>query len=141
MFAQPDAPTAHRDDDAPKFKYDTHIGSLLLVDPTEAKTEFATDFGPKDVIAATVAVVDGPDAGAVFVDALLFGVVIFSQLKGQVGNRVLGRLAQGTKAAGQKPPWILEPATATDIAKAEAYVASLTKGPSFATPATAQAPF
>ncbi|KQP24315.1 hypothetical protein [Aeromicrobium sp. Leaf272] len=46
-----------------------------------------------------------------------------SQLRGSVGQKVLGRLGQGNAKPGQSAPWLLNEATADDVAKAEQWVA------------------
>lgn len=122
MFAQPAAPSS-----GDKFDYATHVGSLILIEPSEFLTDFETSAGVSNAVRATVAVIDGPGVGESYGDALLFGKVLTGQLRNSIGVKVLGRLGQGAKVAGKSPAWILNPAEAADIAKAEAWVTAQAK--------------
>ena len=55
-------------------------------------------------------------------DTLVFPKLLQSQLRSQIGKKVLGRLGQGSAKPGQSAPWLLNEASADDIAKAEAWV-------------------
>jgi hypothetical protein len=114
-----------------------HKGALLVVEPVSLEPGIQTAFGVSDAVKANVHVVDGPGAGASYDETLVFPKLLASQLKSQVGQRVLGRLGQGQAKSGQSAPWLLEAATAEDIAKAEAWIAQQTKS----TLASAAPPF
>jgi hypothetical protein len=114
-----------------------HLGQLVLVEPDSLETGIATVHGTKEAIKGRVSFLVGPGEAEVFEDALIFGGVLIGQLKSRIGEKVLGRLAQGDAKPGQNPPWKLLDATAEDIEKATAYVTERDK------PAvtSAQAPF
>lgn len=110
------------------INYQELLGALLVVDVTEVVQGVNTTFGPSDPIRATVTVIDGDQAAAVYVDTLIFPKVLQSQLRSNVGKRVLGRLGQGTPKAGQSPPWTLEKATDADIRTASEFLAQQAAG-------------
>lgn len=114
-----------------------HNGALLLLDVVAQEHGVITVHGSTDPVRANVAVIDGPGFGKSYDDTLIFPKLLISQTKNSVGQKVLGRLGQGNQKPGQSAPWILQEATAEDIAKAEAWVAANSK------PAvtSAQAPF
>ncbi len=89
-------------------------GRLLLIEPYKVEEGVSTSFGPKDAIRGKVVVLDGDDAGTEHDDTLLFPSVLIGQLRSRVGQKVLGRLGQGTAKPGQQPPWKLNEATAAD---------------------------
>lgn len=115
MFAAPSAPTGG-------ITWADHKGALLLIEPLSVETGIQTSFGAADAVRANITVLDGPGAPAEFPDALIFPKLLQSQTRGQVGQKVLGRLGQGSAKPGQSAPWLLEEATPEDIAKAEAWV-------------------
>jgi hypothetical protein len=119
-FATPSAPSGG-------IKWDTVKGALLLIDPKDYRTGIATTFGEADAVEADVHVIEGPNAGESYADTLVFPKLLASQLKNQIGQRVLGRLGQGQAKSGQSAPWILQEATPADIATAEAWVAQQNK--------------
>ncbi len=94
--------------------FKTLNGRLLLIEPSGVEAGIKTSFGEKEAVRATVTVLDGPDAGEEYNDALIFPGVLIGQLRGRIGQKVLGRLAQGNAKPGQQPPWKLEEATAAD---------------------------
>jgi len=95
-------------------------GSLLIVEPTEVVKDINTNFGVTDAVRANVTVLDGPLGK--YEDTLIFPRVLQSQLSSRIGQKVLGRLGQGTAKPGQSPPWMLAPATPEDEQKAIAYL-------------------
>lgn len=115
MFAAPSSPSGG-------ITWAEHKGALLLIEPHSVETDIQTSFGASDAVRADVHVIDGPGAGEEFLDTLIFPRILQSQTKGQVGNKVLGRLGQGNAKPGQSAPWQLLEADAADIAKAEAWV-------------------
>jgi hypothetical protein len=104
-----------------------HLGALLLVEVVAQEHGVSTVHGPADPVRANVAVIDGPGAGDTYEDTLIFPKLLISQTKGSVGQKVLGRLGQGNQKPGQSAPWLLQEASAEDIAKAEAWVAANSK--------------
>jgi len=98
-------------------------GSLLLFDVVKQADEMQTSFGPATPIVANIAVLDGPRKGERFDDALVFPRKLQGQLRGSIGEMVLGRLGKGTAKAGQSAPWQLEAATDAEKATGEKYLA------------------
>lgn len=99
-------------------------GSLLLIEPTELVQGINTVHGVSNAVRANVTVIDGPQAGQRNEDALIFPKVLQSQVRGKIGQKVLGRLGQGVAKPGMSAPWMLHPATPDDIARANASVGS-----------------
>ncbi len=89
-------------------------GRLLLFDVTGYETGINTSFGEKDAVRANITVLDGDAKGDGYNDSLVFGMVMISQLKSKQGEKVLGRLGQGEKKAGQNAPWKLAAPTEAD---------------------------
>jgi hypothetical protein len=111
-----------------KFSAENHNGDLLLIRPTEYVKQFPTTFGTKDVVRASVVVIDenDPANSEEIDDAILFGGVLVGQTKSKIGQPipVLGRLGQGTAKPGQKPPWVLADPTDAEKDVARKYLAS-----------------
>lgn len=97
-------------------------GSLLVIEPLSFETGIQTSFGPADATKANVYALTGPDTADEYPETLIFPKLLASQTKGQIGRKVVGRLGQGTAKPGQSAPWLLEEATADDLAKAKAYI-------------------
>lgn len=112
-----------------------HKGALLILEPLSYEEGINTAFGTADAVKANIWVLNGPDSADEFPEALVFPKLLASQLKSQIGNKVVGRVGQGVAKPGQSAPWILEPATPDDIAKAQAYLSKSTG------PVSAQPPF
>jgi hypothetical protein len=106
-----------------KLPLEELLGGLLLFTVHEQMPEMQTSFGPATPIRADVAVLDGHLKGQVFDDALIFPRKLQGQLRGAIGEMVLGRLGRGTAKAGQSPPWELSPATEADRAIGEKFLA------------------
>lgn len=106
-----------------RIDFESVKGALLLFDVKSVEQGISTSFGEKSAIRADVAVLDGAHKADVYADTLIFPLVLQGQLRGSVGEQVLGRLGQGAAKPGQKPPWQLTPASAEDRAIAERYVA------------------
>lgn len=130
QFATPSAPSGG-------ITWANHKNALVLVEPVSFEVGIQTSFGAADAVKATVHVIEGTGAPATYEDTLIFPKLLVSQTKGMVGQKVLGRLGQGSAKPGQSAPWLLNEATADDISKAEAWVAQNAK-PAVA---SAQAPF
>ena len=79
-------------------------------------------------VRADVTVLDGPQAGKVYDNTLIFPKVFLRQLARSVGKTVLGRLGQGPAKAGQSAPWILNAATDADKAAAAQFLARQSSG-------------
>lgn len=106
-----------------KLPLDDLKGSLLLFSVHEQMAEMQTSFGVATPIRADVAVLDGARKGETFVDALIFPRVLQGNLRGSIGEMVIGRLGKGTAKAGQSAPWILEAASDADKQVGEKYLA------------------
>lgn len=118
QFATPSAPSQGID-------WKDHNGSLLIIDVHGVKTGIQTVHGLSDAVSATVTVADGPAAGKVYTDTLIFPKILQSQTSSKVGTKVLGRLGQGVAKPGQSAPWMLNPATPQDIAQAGSVLAQV----------------
>lgn len=114
-FATPGTPSAGVD-------WTEHNGNLLLITVHAVETGIKTSFGDKDAVRADV--VDLDDGNVEYSDTLIFPTVLIGQLRTRIGQKVLGRLGQGSAKPGQKPPWLLQAETTKDdTAKATAYLA------------------
>lgn len=91
-------------------------GSLLLFKVVAQERHIATLHGLATAIRGDVTVLDGPLAGTVYTETLVFPRLLQSQLRPRIGSLVLGRLGQGFAKPDQKPPWTLAPATDDDRA-------------------------
>lgn len=87
------------------------VGHLLVVRPVEFLPDFATSLGARDAVRIDVcnlnALDDRGQPGVVYRDALWFGRMLVSGLRRQIGETVLGRMAQGVAKPGQNPPFNL----------------------------------
>lgn len=98
------------------IKWQEVNGSLLILQPTGVELGIQTTYGPSDAVKANIWVVDGPNAGEIHDDTLVFPKLLQSQLKSRINQVVLGRIGQGqVKKAGQDAPWLLEEPTAQDV--------------------------
>lgn len=87
--------------------YQALLGALLIIEVLTQEHDVSTTYGLKDPIRANITVVDGDHAGTIYEDTLLFPTALVSQLRPNIGSKVLGRLTQGEAKPGQKPPWLL----------------------------------
>ena len=69
---------------------------LLLFSVHEQMPEMQTSFGVATPIRADVAVLDGARKGEAFADALIFPRVLQGNLRGAIGEMVIGRLGKRT---------------------------------------------
>lgn len=105
--------------------WSSHKGSLLLIEPISFETGIKTSYGDADAVKANVHVITGEGGQSEdYAECLIFPKLLASQLKGQVGRKVVGRLSQGVAKPGQSAPWLLDEATADDIAKAQEWIAA-----------------
>lgn len=104
------------------IQWGDHKGALLLIEVTGVESAMKTRFGESDAVSANITVLDGNGKDAHYESALIFPKLLVSQTKGQVGKKVLGRLGQGQAKSGQSAPWLLEEASAADVALAEEWV-------------------
>lgn len=132
-YATPGAP-------ADPVNWQELTGSLLLVKPLSVETGIQTVHGAASAVRANMTVLDGPQRGREYADALVFPRMLQAQLKSRIGKMVLGRLTQGQAKPGQTAPWVLDAATDADKQIADQYRARNSQ-PTYAAPASAQAPF
>ena len=104
------------------IKWDDYKGALLLFDVHGHETGIKTAFGEADAVRADIAILDGPHAGETYNDTLVFPKVLTSQLRPNIGKKVLGRLGQGQAKSGQSAPWKLDDASDADRDTARAYL-------------------
>lgn len=110
-------------------EWETLNGALLLIEPKRIEAGVNTAFGEKDPLVADITVLDGDSKGEVFAEAFVFPTVLISQLRPNIGGKVLGRLGQGNPKPGQKPPWKLLEATEDDVKVGTAYLAGQVSAP------------
>lgn len=110
------------------------MGALLIIEPHGTEDGIQTVHGPASAVRATIHVIDGPTAGEVHDDVLLFPKVLQGQLKSRIGQKVLGRLGQGLARPGQSAPWVIQEAEPADIAAGTDYLNRQQAG-QFAAPA------
>ena len=100
-----------------------NLGNLLVIEPLALEVEVKTEHGTTDAVRANVYAITAPGESTDYEDQLVFPVALVGQLRQNIGNKVVGRLAQGEKKPGKNAPWILDAATADDIAKAQEWLA------------------
>lgn len=119
QFAEPSAPGTG-------ISFKDYLGALLLIDVLGVEDHVPTVHskpGEKSpAVRADVTILDGTSAGESFADTLIFPKVLQSQLKKQVGQKVLGRLSQGQAKPGQSAPWVIDAPTDADKAAATAFL-------------------
>lgn len=106
------------------IKWEDYKNSLLLIDVKAHETGIKTTFGDSDAVRADITVLDGEHAGETYNDTLVFPKVLQSQLRPNVGKKVLGRLGQGVAKPGQSAPWLLNDATDDDKTVARKHIAA-----------------
>ena len=99
-------------------------GKLIIFEPISLETGIQTAYGVADAVKANVHVITGPGESEDHPDTLVFPKVLASQLKGQIGKKVVGRLGSGVAKPGQSAPHVLEEATPDDIKKAQEWLAA-----------------
>jgi len=118
QFAAPAEPSG--------ISYTDLNGALLLIKVHAVEADVPTAFSKpgqaNPAVRADLTVLDGPQAGEQYEDALIFPKVLQGQLKSRVGQLVLGRLGQGQAKPGQSAPWKLDAATQADTEKADAHL-------------------
>jgi len=112
MFSAPSTPTTG-------VKVADLEGKLLVIEPTDFKTEIPTVHGVADAIQVNLLDVD---SGTRHNDVLFFNVALKSALIPKIGQKVLARIGKGVAKPGKSAPWILIDASteAGAIAKAQA---------------------
>jgi hypothetical protein len=104
------------------IKWADYKGSLLVIEPLSFESGINTSFGSADAVKANVHVLTGATESDDYEDCLVFPKLLASQLKNQIGHKVVGRLGQGQQKPGQSPPWVLEEASAEDLQKAQTWL-------------------
>ena len=118
MFQQPSA-------GGDQVKIPELLGGLVLITVREYRDKITTSFGESDAVAVDLSVLDGPKAGEIYENALLFQRALVGSLRSATGGEpVLGRIGQGTAKPGQSAPYILLPYTDADAAVATAWITS-----------------
>jgi hypothetical protein len=112
-------------------------GALVLIDVQSVEQKIQTAFGESDAIRADVFILDGASAGDEYRDCLIFPKALQSQLRPNVGKRVLGRVIQGSAKSGQSAPWLLQEASDADKAVGVAFISKT----AITTPAGGKPPF
>lgn len=104
-----------------KFAPAENHGALLLFFPTAFQSQVKTAHGEQDAITAKIVRLND---GKVYENAMIFSTALVTQLKSAVPDGIVcGTLVQGENTKGN-PPWLLQPHTAEENAKAEAWIAA-----------------
>lgn len=105
------------------FKPQEHQNELVLVWPRDMRYNVQTPTGVSDAMACDIVALDGPAAGAKFVNTLLFSVGLRNNLQSYLGdpNPALGRIIN-VQLAGGKTTWNLADFTDADAALASSYL-------------------
>lgn len=120
--AAPSGPVFATPASGDNFDLKANEGALLLIKPTGFTEGINTSYGQADAVQATIAVVDGPNAGEIVEDALIFPKVLQGQLKKHIGKAMVpGRLGKGTAKPGQSAPWLLSDANEQDMQAVQAF--------------------
>lgn len=96
------------------FRNEDHVGDLLVVKVLGTEDGVVTENGTADCIRADVTVVNSDGSiGDEYLDTLLFGRVLYGQLKRKAGRTVLGVFTgePGVKRNGKNVPYTLDPAS------------------------------
>ena len=111
------------------IKWADNKGSLILFTVHGIEAGIKTVHGEQSAARVDAVILDGPQAGEVYVDTLVFPEVLQGQLKAKVGGKVLGRLSQGNAKPGQSAPWTLEGFSQADAELVKAYIARTEEAP------------
>jgi hypothetical protein len=130
-FAAPDTPS-----EGGSVKVADLAGHLLIIEPTEYKSEIQTVHGVTDAVAVNIVDLDANNNR--HDNVLFFNVALKNALRNKVGQKVLARIGQGTAKPGKSAPWILVDATTNpaDTAKANAYLSQAPASQPAPVPAT-----
>lgn len=115
-YQQPHVPSA---DD--KINWAENNGALMLIFPTAVKLAVPTQHGETDMVQAKIVRLED---GRVWENGAIFPTALVNQTRAAAPDgMVLGRLGQGQNTKGNAP-WILQPHTAEDVARADAWIAA-----------------
>ncbi len=122
----PDGFTIGKPSTAPagdRFNKADHEDRLLLFVAPDLAEGIETQFGTANAAeVAYIVVLDGPTAGTVWKEALLFGSALVPALTNDTGEIVAGRLVKGEAKPGKNAPWLIEAPTAQDEKLAQAWL-------------------
>ena len=98
-------------------------GHYVIVHVNSYEENIVTVNGPGNAVRCNVADLT---TGEHHIDVLWFPKVLVASLRNQVGQMVLGKIAQGASQPGKSAPWILEDATGNPevVAAAEKWLAA-----------------
>lgn len=85
-------------------------GCFVVIRATEYIAELPTSIGTTDAIRADWVPVDGPDAGEVRADCLIFGKVVVSSIKSNLDRGIpftIGTVGHGAAKPGKNAPLVL----------------------------------
>jgi len=100
-------------------------GHIIVVEPLEYVTSITTSYGEKDAVRCRV---HDLSTQTTHEDCLWFPMALVGQLKGLIGQRVLGQMGRGEAKAGQSAPWKITPLNdnADAVTAATAYLTQQT---------------
>ena len=113
-------------------------GHIIVVEPLEYVTSITTSYGEKDAVRCRV---HDLSTQTTHEDCLWFPMALVGQLKGLIGQRVLGQMGRGEAKAGQSAPWKITPLNdnADAVTAATAYLTQQTSA-TLTAPAAPAAP-
>lgn len=97
-----------------EFGLADHDGVLALFAVGGLHRDVSTSFGERDAVRAGIVLLDGPEAGKVFEDILLFNTRVVSRLRNAPGQVILARIGMGEGKGGNNKPVELYEATPAD---------------------------
>lgn len=107
-----------------EFGLADHDGVLAFFLVGGLHTSVATSFGERDAVRCSIIMLDGPEAGKVFADVLIFNSRPVARLRSVPGQIVLARIGLGQAKGGNNKPVELYEATPQDDALAGRYHAA-----------------
>lgn len=112
------------------FKPQEHANELVLVWPREMRYNVQTPTGVSDAMACDIVSLDGPAAGAKYINTLIFSVGLRNNLQSYLGdpNPALGRILH-VALAGGKTTWNLADYSDADAENAAAYLQAFPHNP------------
>jgi hypothetical protein len=89
-----------------------YVGQLVFVLVGGYEPSVQTGFGDRPAVRATVVILTGPEANAVYRDALLFNSRVVQRLRGSVGQTILAAVVYGEGKGANAPVDLVDPGPA-----------------------------
>lgn len=107
-----------------QFSLGNYVGNLMLVAVGGCHEGWQLNQNTVPAVRANVVILDGPDAGKEWLDALMFAVMVVDQFRHEAGNVVLGRVVAKRGRGNNDMYWINPEVTAQDDQWAQAWNAA-----------------